>query len=196
MKTVGLIGCNTGYSQIELRFELPGKDTYTMKKNIYVGDDMPYDLFVPEITPSVSNVTTEIYGNYFHNVANTATIPLFDLNNIYGSSFDDRNISKTTPTAMHALLYNLELKYDSDGTSNLQSENWDWDWVQANTTMGLCGTVVQKVGVNNLNSGAWYCEINDVIQPLATACELDNNDKVEWHYNDHGKFMWGSLGLL
>ncbi|WP_432402876.1 hypothetical protein [Wukongibacter sp. M2B1] len=103
------------------------------------------------------------------------TVEEFSLDDIFGSSFDDDDVLKNSPSAIHALLYALELENDSDGCTDVDDANWDWDWVSANVQLDSEGSYVQKIG----DDWYWQYKLNGVeVQNASSATALENGDDV------------------
>ena len=142
-------------------------------------------------TTSVSSISVEVD---FSGTANDftqsgLTVPLFSLDDVFGTGFDDGDVLKKDPSAMHALLYALELENDRDGTDDITNPDWDWDWVSANVTVTSEGTFVTKItpDTNDATTG-WQYEVKpssgSYADPgyAASIYELNASDSVKWEY--------------
>lgn len=77
---------------------------------------------------------------------NDITVPLFDAGAALDLA-DSSDILKQSPSALHALLYALEIQNSSETTST-PIGSFDWDWVRANVVMGddSQGSYVAAIG--------------------------------------------------
>lgn len=88
----------------------------------------------------VTNITVTVKFNP-NNSADAFTKTLSEVNNfslkdVFGSGFNDSGVKKDKVTALHALLFALEEKYDPQGVSD------GWDWVSANVVLTYNGAYV------------------------------------------------------
>ncbi|MCR4435130.1 MAG: hypothetical protein QHH06_07080 [Clostridiales bacterium] len=141
------------------------------------------------VTDSVDNVNVSIdgtgdaLGNPDTNFTLTGVdVPLFSLkDDVFGSGFDDGDVLKKTPTALHALLYALELHNGGHGTSDITDPNWNWDWVQNNVTVDYQGTYVVTI---DGDSWSWEYNIGGGTPPAQSASiyKLAGGESVNWVY--------------
>jgi hypothetical protein len=115
------------------------------------------------------------------------TVPLFELTDIYGISFDDDEVMKKQPTVMHGLLYALECYHDSDGTTDINDASWDWDWVSNNVVIYTQGSYVNAIGTDiNSSTDGWQYEVNSTTINYAASIEpLSANDDLDWAYEEY-----------
>ncbi|MCT4620800.1 MAG: DUF4430 domain-containing protein [Marinisporobacter sp.] len=113
----------------------------------------------------------------------------FSLKDIYGQGYNDSGVKKDKVTALHAFLFALELKYDSDGCTRLTDPAWDWDWVSKNVKIGYNGSFVQEVGsFKNYGMTGWMYKVNNNMPMYAASqYELKSGDSELWFFGTWGK---------
>ncbi len=111
------------------------------------------------------------------------TIPKFNLTEVFGSAFNDDDVLKMDPTALHALLYVLELEKDDDNYA-YGDPGWDWDWVPNNVTITSEGSYVSVIA--NDASGwpvGWKFKVNGTEpESAASINKVTANGSVTWEY--------------
>lgn len=112
-------------------------------------------------------------------------VPLFNLTEIYGPSFDDSDVLKKDPTALHALLYALELE-KGNNTVIYGDPAWNWNWVKDNVTILNQGTYVFEIAGDE--SGwpiGWKFMVNDIEEEKAASIvKIEDNSKVDWAFRE------------
>ncbi|QXM05252.1 DUF4430 domain-containing protein [Crassaminicella indica] len=163
--TVTVITVGKGRAQIKAHFD--GKEIYS---NIVVEGNDTISL--------VENVKVQAAGDTI-TFDKTTPVPLYSLKSVFGAGFNDADVLKKKPTAMHALLYALELKYDPDTKAT-----WDWDWVRANVEVTSEGSFVTKIGSDRGDwTKGWQYKINNnskYEKQASSIYELKAGDIVKW----------------
>jgi len=182
----------SGYDDVRVVAKGEGRATITITYD--TPDDEPVSVTSTIVvegtgaTPSVSLVDIAVNGvNIGDFTMDDVTVPLFSLKAIYGTSYDDADVLKKQPTALHGLLYALECQYDLDGTTDINNANWDWDWVSANVTITSQGSYVSAISTD-VNSGTtgWQYTINSVSSNYASSIEpLSTSDNLGWAFEDY-----------
>lgn len=142
------------------------------------------------VTPSVSGVNLDVQGDDIGNFTMSGlTVPLFNLQDA-GIADNDNDVLKNTPTALHAFLYALELKFGYDGTDDITHPDWNWNWVADNTNVLLPaeneGAYLVKVGGDD--SGAdwargWQFKVNSADPGhAASVTPLSSGNNVLWEF--------------
>jgi hypothetical protein len=169
-----------------------GSATVTITYDNSVGADAVVTIYVvvegATTTSSVSGIEVSVDGDqtddFDYTGVNALTVPLFSLKDVFGGSFDDGDVLQKTPTAMHALLYALELNHDPD-----VGDPWDWDWVASNVDINVLyqnqGGFVEGIeDDDNTWTDGWQYKIDSVDPGHAASVEPleDNNDPVDWGF--------------
>lgn len=116
---------------------------------------------------------------------NAVDVPWFSLQDVFGSTFNEDDVLTMDPTAMHALLYTLELEKDDDGYV-WGDPGWDWDWVPNNVTVISEGSYVQEIDgdVSGWPTG-WKFKVNNVeLDAAASIAKITNDDEVDWAFRN------------
>jgi hypothetical protein len=124
----------------------------------------------------VTGIDVDVTGDTAGTVdQDNLTVPLFDLKDVFFTFGDDdvADVLKNSPSALHALLYALELQKDPD-TGN----PWDWDWVSNNVEIISQGSYVS--GIASDYYGWTYTVNGDDPEHAASAHALNDNDDVVW----------------
>lgn len=183
-----------GREEVKLKTVGSGNATITVTYNPPNGNPVSVSSYVVvengQVISNISGVTTKVTGTVATTqLETTKTIPLFSLKDIYGNSFDDSDVLKCTPTAIHAILYNLELKNDPDNAISINDPSWDWDWVQENVTITSQGSYINGISPD-IASGTtgWQYSINGVDGTKSSSVvDLSNGINVHW---DFKAFSW------
>ncbi len=111
------------------------------------------------------------------------TIPKFNLTEVFGSAFNDDDVLKMNPTALHALLYVLELEKDDDNYT-YGDPNWDWDWVPTHVTLDSEGSYVKIIDGDGSNWPiGWNAEVDgELCHYPPSISPVSANGSVYWHY--------------
>lgn len=177
---VKLVTTGSGDATVTVTYNPPNGDPVSVSSYVVVENG--------QITSSVSNIDTVVAGTVASTqLTNTGSVPLFDLNDVFGAGFDDADVLKETPTVLHALLFNLELKNDPDGATSITDSNWDWDWVSANVNITSQGSFVTNIGtdVNKYPKGWQYKLNNASIQKASSVSDLTSSDDVNWFFGTY-----------
>ncbi|SHJ87477.1 DUF4430 domain-containing protein [Paramaledivibacter caminithermalis] len=182
----------TGVDQVTIK--TMGQGTATVTVTYDTPDDAPVTVtsyVVVEgstVTNSVSEVNIVVDGVSSDDFTMTFnTVPLFDLSDA-GICTNDNDVLKKTPSAIHALLYALEIYY-SDETTSTAINNFDWNWVKKNVTIESEGSYVSRIS-NDTNdySNGWQFEVNSSApNHAASVIPLSDNDGVTWKFK---QFSW------
>ncbi|SFG56882.1 protein of unknown function [Desulfotomaculum arcticum] len=172
----------TGTDTVTVLLTGPGRATITATFN---GMTIDSNVMVEETTqdPDAENIDVQVVGIDSESFTfNDLDVDLFSLkDDVFGSGFDDADVLKEDATALHALLYALELKYDPD-----EGEPWDWDWVAGNTNVVISseGSYVEKIedDVNDGTTGWQYTVNNQDPGYAGSIYELNDGDSVVWEY--------------
>ncbi len=184
---VDFVGSTTGET-VTVEAKSAGKAVITatyngmsVESNVFTANGYSYDY--------VQNISMQVIGETTDNF--TINIPFlnnFSLKDVFGSSYNDSGILKDEVTAMHALLYALEVYYDTEGLTD------GWDWVSANVEVGYNGAFVSKIGADsNYGMTGWMYKIKPSGEtnwelPMISASQyvLGNGDQEKW-----GFVTWG-----
>lgn len=104
---------------------------------------------IKEIPPLGNPPNFDISRSSQDNPTDPINVPLFALTSIW-PGIDDDDVLTKDPTALHALLYTLEVEKDDDNYV-WGDQGWDWDWVPNNVTLQSEGSYV---GVARDDGGA------------------------------------------
>lgn len=142
------------------------------------------------VTSTVSNIEVAVEGVDIVNfTSGKIDVPLFNLVTA-GITDDDSDVLQNTPTALHAFLYALELKYGNNTTTDVHDTNWNWNWVKDNVEVTSEGSYVSKVGADDSNtdwSRGWQFGIGS-LDPVdrpdyaASVQPLTSGNKVHWGF--------------
>ncbi|MCT4564851.1 MAG: hypothetical protein N4A68_11145 [Maledivibacter sp.] len=129
-------------------------------------------------TGDVTGISVKVDGDTVGDFTKSnLTVEEFDLDDVFGQGFDDADVLQYSPSGLHALLFALELQNDSDGCTDVDDANWDWDWVSANVKLDSQGSYVLKIG----NDYYWEYYLNTQYGThTASATELSNNDSIKF----------------
>lgn len=101
-----------GRAAITATYHAPGGDisvsSYVVSERLLLPDQQETGINI-EVVSDPSNISNP--DNF---TLSNKTVKPFDLNTVFGSSFDDADVLKMDPSALHALLYALEYQYDDD----------------------------------------------------------------------------------
>lgn len=153
------------------------------------------------ITNSVSNVTLNYEGdatgvfNYPDSGATppkpSLTVPRFSLQTVFGAGFEDSDVLKNTPSALHALLYGLEIEKSTEGPTTPIAD-FDWDWVRSNVLITSQGSYVDSIGADvpyttpEFDYYGWQYRLNGADPGhAASVTPLNNNDVVRWFFGPY-----------
>lgn len=129
-------------------------------------------------TGDVTNISVESKTDTTTYCSKTGlTVEAFSLKDIFGQSFDDDDVLKNSPSAVHALLFALELENDPDGCTDVDDVNWDWDWVSANVEINSQGSYIMTIGSDYY----WEYYLNNQYgNSAASATALSNYDEIDF----------------
>lgn len=165
LKTVG-----TGTATLTITYDTPDDNPVSVTCYVVV-EGTTY-------TGDVTGVSVEAKaGTTTYCSQTNVTVETFSLKDIFGQSFDDADVLKNSPSAAHALLFALELENDSDGCTDIDDANWDWDWVSNNVEINSQGSYVLKIGTDYY----WEYNLNNQYAAHApSATTLSNNDDIDF----------------
>lgn len=139
-------------------------------------------------TSVVNSVSVKVYGSPGSGIEinlPSLNVPLFTLKSVFGPDFDDADVLTKDPTALHALLYALELELDDDDFV-WGDPGWDWDWVPGNVTIISQGSYVMTIGGDT--SGwpvGWKYKLNDVeLEKASSIAKLTTGSSVDWAFRE------------
>lgn len=188
----------SGEDTVTVQTLFPGTATITATYDTPSADPVTVTSYVVvegySTTSSVSNIDVSVDftadavdadSNDMDDFSDTYTVPLFDLTDA-GIANNDNDVLKKTPTALHALLYAVEIQFSSETTST-PIGSFDWDWVIDNVSLISEAGYLEGVGSDNSSddwSRGWQFEINDVDPGhSASASPLSSNDVVDWAFD-------------
>lgn len=165
-----------GSATVTITYDTPTADPVTVTCFV-VGEDT--------ITNSVAgiDVTVDGSGDSQSNPASNfsltnLTVYRFELD-MFDPAIDDADVLKRSPSALHALLYALELNNDDDAYFYTDA-NWDWDWVPDHVTLDYEGSYVVEI---NGDEYSWEYTVNSSDPGhAASAHKLSANDEVDWDF--------------
>jgi hypothetical protein len=184
----------SGRDQVSLKTKGDGEATITLTYNPPNGSPVTVKSFVVveggQTISSISSITTNFDGKTMNDFTKKGSVPLFSLKDIYGQGFNDNDVLKKSPSALHALLYNLELKNGNHpSVTSISAAGWNWDWVKKNVIIESEGSYVKKIGtdVNSYSEGWQYKINNQKIDHASSASKLNIGNSINWTYE---AFAW------
>ncbi|MCG8483133.1 MAG: hypothetical protein MJA31_07480, partial [Clostridia bacterium] len=135
--TIVVFATATADATVTITYDTPDDDPVSVTSYIYAEGT--------STTSSVSNIDVVVDAS---GAANDFTspglnVPLFNLLD-EGIVTDDDDVLHQAPSALHALLYALEI-YHSTETTSTNINNFDWNWVKANVVIESEGSFVKKI---------------------------------------------------
>lgn len=176
----------SGTDSAVIRVKDEGAVTVTVTYDTDTADPVSVPIFVvgeASVTNSVSGIDVEVNGDTAGSFSqNNLTVPRFDLKSVFTgfSNYDVADVLKNSPSALHALLYVLELENGYDGTDDITDPLWDWDWVSNNVEIISQGSYVS--GIASDWYGWAYTIEGDDPEHAASAHQLNTDDEVVWTF--------------
>ncbi len=128
--------------------------------------------------PAGSGIDIDLTGD------DAVDIPMFSLKDVFGSGFDDSDVLQMDPSALHALLYTLELTL-GDGQTIPDWHNWNWTWVNSHgVVITSQGSYVQEIDgdVSGWPVGWKFMVNGDELEAASSIAEIQDTDEVDWAF--------------
>ncbi|MCL6610366.1 MAG: hypothetical protein K6T66_02360 [Peptococcaceae bacterium] len=190
--TVYVVCLNEGTATVTASYTCADNTVITCSSNVVVERrSNPVNMVnnvsvtIKEIPPLGNPPNFDISRSSQDNPADPINVPLFSLTSIW-PGIDDDDVLTKDPTALHALLYTLEVELDDDNYL-WGEQGWDWDWVPNNVTLQFEGSYVYQIGAHQ--SGwptGWKFKVNDTEYDIASSIvKINSGDKkVDWAFTD------------
>ncbi len=167
-------------------------DSLTVPSNIVVEDKnaVPKNVVPSDIVVNVDGIDAP--DTIFN--GNNGLITCFDIADVVNTKGQgSADVLTKDVTALHALLYALEVENDDDNVVDMTDPAWDWDWVTpSRVTVSSEGTYVEKIAGDDGYTGypnGWQFKVGGVNgtspEKAASILKLEDNKSTAWKFTTY-----------